>query len=71
MIKEQVNRQNHVLQELLESGRPSRGIVQPLNVNRLVEGVLTFAQPLLRQQGIELQLSPAEKLAQVQGDGEK
>ncbi|HAG07768.1 MAG TPA: two-component sensor histidine kinase [Peptococcaceae bacterium] len=71
VIKEQVNRQNHVLQELLEFGRPSPGIVQPLNVNRLVESVLTFAQPLLRQQGIALQLSLSEKLPPVQGDGEK
>lgn len=71
VIKEQVGRQNRVLQELLEFGRPSRGVVQPLNANRLVEGILTFAQPLLRQQGVELHLALAENLPQVEGDGEK
>ncbi|MEW5762546.1 MAG: ATP-binding protein [Bacillota bacterium] len=71
VIKEQVNRQNNVLQELLEFGRPSRGIVQPLNINRLLDSVLTFTQPLLRQQRVELDLRRARDLPPVLGDGEK
>ncbi|MEW6726993.1 MAG: ATP-binding protein [Bacillota bacterium] len=71
VIKEQVDRQNKVLTELLEFGRPSRNVVQPLNLNTLLQGVLTFTEPLLRQRGIKLETAFDPALPPVEGDGEK
>ncbi|MBO8128310.1 MAG: two-component sensor histidine kinase [Peptococcaceae bacterium] len=71
VIKEQVDRQNRVITELLEFGRPSRQIIQPLNLNQLLKSVLTFTEPLLRQHHITLQLNTSDDLPQVEGDGEK
>lgn len=54
VIKEQVDRQNRVIQELLDFGRPSKQIAQPVNINSLMEKVLTFTSPMLRQHNILL-----------------
>lgn len=54
IIKEQVDRQNRVIQELLDFGRPSKNLVQPVNINSLMEKVLTFTSPMIRQHKINL-----------------
>ncbi|AET67682.1 signal transduction histidine kinase, nitrogen specific [Desulfosporosinus orientis DSM 765] len=55
VICEQVDRGNRVIKELLDFGRPSKPIVSPVNLNSLLESVLTFTYPMLRQNKIELE----------------
>ena len=55
VICEQIDRGNSVIKELLDFGRPSKPIVSPTEVNSLLESVLTFTYPMLRQNKIELE----------------
>ncbi|MHB8076438.1 ATP-binding protein [Desulfosporosinus fructosivorans] len=55
VICEQIDRGNNVIKELLDFGRPSKPIVSPTELNRLLESVLTFTYPMLRQNNIELE----------------
>lgn len=71
VVKEQVNRQNRVIQELLDFGRPSTPIIQNVSVNTLIQAVLTFTEPLLRQHKIKLVKELNEGLPQVEVDGER
>ncbi|MCL6477708.1 MAG: two-component sensor histidine kinase [Peptococcaceae bacterium] len=57
VIKEQVDRQNRVIQELLDFGRPSKQMTQPVDINSLLEKVLTFTSPMLRQNNIYLDVN--------------
>lgn len=54
VICDQVDRGNLVIKELLDFGRPSKPIVSPIELNSLLESVLTFTYPMLRQNKIEL-----------------
>ena len=53
VIKEQVDRQNRVIQELLDFGRPSKTIVENVNVDKLISKVLVFTGPVLKQHMIK------------------
>ena len=55
VICDQVDRGNLVIKELLDFGRPSKPIVSPTELNCLLESVLTFTYPMLRQNKIELE----------------
>lgn len=55
VICEQIDRGNRVIQELLDFGRPSKPIVSPTQLNLLLESVLTFTYPMLRQHKIDLE----------------
>ncbi len=54
VIKQQVDRQNKVIQELLAYGRPSKPVKENVQVNNLLNSVLTFIHPQLRQSSIKL-----------------
>lgn len=71
IIKEQIERQNRVIQELLDFGRPSKPVLESVCLNNLLEKVLTFTAPTLRQQKIDLHKSLQEDLPRVMADGEK
>jgi len=55
VICNQVDRGNLVIKELLDFGRPSKPIVSPTELNCLLESVLTFTYPMLRQNKIVLE----------------
>lgn len=55
VICEQIDRGNCVIKELLDFGRPSKPIVSPTELNSLLESVLTFTYPMLRQNNIDLE----------------
>ncbi|MCL6634408.1 MAG: two-component sensor histidine kinase [Peptococcaceae bacterium] len=71
VIKEQVDRQNRVIQELLDFGRPSTPVIQEVSVNNLIQGVLTFIEPMLRQHKIKLVRELGENLPRVRVDAER
>ncbi|HBV97336.1 MAG: histidine kinase [Peptococcaceae bacterium BICA1-7] len=68
VIKEQIDRQNRVIQELLDFGRPSKEMIQPVNINSLMEKVLTFTLPMLTQSDIRLEVSFATDLPKILAD---
>jgi signal transduction histidine kinase len=71
IIYEQINRQNRVIQELLDFGRPNKHVVQSASVNSLLEKVLTFTEPMLRQHSINLIKNLDRDLPEVMVDGER
>ncbi|WP_048818172.1 ATP-binding protein [Desulforamulus hydrothermalis] len=70
VICEQVDRGNKVIQELLDFGRPSKPIVSPTDINGLLDSVLTFTSPMLRQNKIQLTKDFSANLpaAAIEGD---
>lgn len=70
VICEQINRGNKVIKELLDFGRPSQPIISPTDLNVLLNSVLTFTSPMLRQNKIELvkHLAPRLPLAAIDAD---
>lgn len=71
VLEEQINRQNRVVEELLSYARPVKPQFGPVNVDNVVNSVLAFLSPSLRQQGIQLCLDVKPGLPPIMGDGEK
>ena len=71
VIEEQIVRQNRVIQELLDFGRPSKHLVQKANVNSLLERVLVFTSPMLLQHNIQLEQSTSPDLPHIEVDVER
>ncbi len=71
IIKEQVDRQNAVLRELLEFGRPQKSVMMPVSVNSLTKTVLVFTEPLLKQHNVQLFVDMQEDLPFTEADGER
>ena len=71
VLQEQVNRQNRVVEELLGYARPVKPQFGPVSIPEVLDSVLAFLGPALRQQGIVLEKHIQAGLPTVQGDGEK
>ncbi len=71
VINEQVDRQNRVIKELLDFGRPSKPVIENVSVNSLLEKVLVFTRAMLRQNNIQLNLSLGKELPVIRVDGEQ
>ena len=71
VIHEQIHRQNTVIKELLDFGRPQKPVIQEGSVNTLLEGILTFTEPLLRQHKITLRRCLDPDLPTIKLDGER
>lgn len=71
IIKQQVDRQNQIITELLEFGRPRPKNVQPLDLNKLIRAVVAFTEPLLEQNKIDLKLNLRPNIPEIEADGEK
>ena len=70
-IDEQVDRQNMVIQELLDFGRPTNMAMKKCSVNDLIIGVLSFSAAMLRKQKVKVQLQLTNNLPKVLADTEK
>lgn len=71
VIKQQVDRQNKVIKELLAYGRPSKPVKENVQVNDLLNSVLTFIGAQLRQNNIKLKTDFAAELPPVFADAER
>ncbi len=71
VIEEQIERQNRVIQELLDFGRPSKYMMQNANINSLLERVLVFTSPMLRQHNIQLEQLPDQDIPLIEVDAER
>ncbi|GAB6180492.1 ATP-binding protein [Desulfotomaculum defluvii] len=70
-IDEQVDRQNIVIQELLDFGRPTKVSIKDCLVNDLLKGVLSFSEAMLRKQKIKVNLDLDNQLPKIMADTEK
>lgn len=71
IIEEQITRQNRVIQELLDFGRPSKHAVQSISINLLLEKVFIFTSSMLRQHSIKLVQETNDNLPATEVDGER
>lgn len=71
VLEEQIARQNRVVEELLSYARPVKPQFGPVSLERVIESVLVFLAPALRQQGIVLKRNIQANLPDIEGDGEK
>lgn len=70
-IDEQVDRQDIVIQELLDFGRPTKVSIKECSINDLIMGVLSFSAAMMRKQKIKVQLQLEDKLSKIFADTEK
>ncbi|MBM7856151.1 signal transduction histidine kinase [Desulfohalotomaculum tongense] len=70
-IDEQINRQNMVIQELLDFGRPDNFTMKECSINDSLKGVLSFSSAMLRKQKIKVELDLQENLPKIPADTEK
>ncbi|GAB6156429.1 hypothetical protein JCM17380_51810 [Desulfosporosinus burensis] len=70
-IDEQVERQDMVIQELLDFGRPTKVSIKECSINDLIMGVLSFSAAMLRKQKVKVQLQLDNKLPKILADTEK
>ncbi|AEF93446.1 integral membrane sensor signal transduction histidine kinase [Desulfotomaculum nigrificans CO-1-SRB] len=70
-VEEQVDRQNMVIQELLDFGRPTKVASKECSVNDLLNGVLSFSAAVLRKQKIKVRLNLQPDLPSIFADVDK
>lgn len=71
-IDRQVERHSKLINELLDFGRPDPGTIEKIDINELIESVITANEPLISKTGIKLNYSPAgPKPLVIQGNAEK
>ncbi|GAW31091.1 sensor histidine kinase [Carboxydocella sp. JDF658] len=71
VLQEQVERQNKTVQEFLAYARPVPPVIQPLNVNTVIDSVLYLAGPYIQRQQVMVKTALEPELPRVAGDGEK
>ncbi|AGL03012.1 ATP-binding protein [Desulfoscipio gibsoniae] len=71
-IEQQVERHNKLINEILDFGRPDPGTMEPLDINDLVNSVLTTMEPLFSKADIMLEFkTTAQTPLIISGNAEK
>lgn len=71
VLREQVERQNKIIRELLDYAKPVPPIFQGANINEVLESVLGFSKAYFQQHMVSLNLQTAQQLPLVYVDIEK
>jgi two-component system, NtrC family, sensor histidine kinase HydH len=71
IIKEQSDRENRVIQELLDYARPSRQILSEADINSLINSVLAFTNKYMQEKQIRFELMLKENLPSFIIDSDK
>ncbi|MGE5629220.1 MAG: ATP-binding protein [Solirubrobacterales bacterium] len=71
IIKEQCNRENKVIQELLDYARPSKNMMDQMNMNSLIQSILSFTNKYIQDNHIKLVLELEENLPEILMDCDK
>lgn len=71
IIKEQSDRENKVIQELLDYSRPSKQILSEVDINSLVKSVLSFTNKYIQDKKVKLDIILLENLPKLFIDGDK
>jgi signal transduction histidine kinase len=71
VLKEQIDRQNKIIRELLDYAKPVPPIFQTVNVNDIVKSLFGFSKSYFQQQNVEADFVPADDVPPVRADVEK
>jgi two-component system, NtrC family, sensor histidine kinase HydH len=71
IVKEQSDRENNVIQELLDYARPAKQQLLKMDVNQLIKGVLSFTNKYIQDKHVTLKLELAECLPETLIDPDK
>lgn len=71
IIKEQIERQNLVIEELLKFAKPSQSNFEAIDLNNVIDSIMSFAGAYLRDSEIKLYRMKSAKAVIVNGDVEK
>lgn len=71
IVKEQSDRENKVIQELLDYARPSKKLMTQMNMNLLVNSVLSFTNKYIQDNHINLELILEDNLPEIIMDCDK
>jgi len=71
IVKEQCGRENKVIQELLDYARPSKNLMMQMDINLLINSILSFTNKYIQDNNIRLNLELEEKLPSILMDCDK
>jgi two-component system sensor histidine kinase HydH len=71
IVKEQSDRENKVIQELLDYVRPSKQVLIHMDINHLIEEVLSFTRKYINDNNVKLQLDLQDNLPKLLIDCDK
>jgi signal transduction histidine kinase len=71
IVKEQSDRENRVIQELLDYARPSKKLLMSMNNNHLINGVLSFTNKYIQDRRVYLDLELYEAMPEIMMDCDK
>ncbi len=71
IVKEQSDRENKVIQELLDYVRPSKQILMDMDLNFLIKDVLSFTKKYIEDNNVKLQLDLQDNLPKLLIDCDK
>lgn len=71
VVKEQSDRENKVIQELLDYARPSKTKLQITNMNEVIESTLTFTKYYVQDKHIEIEVDCSNNLPPILIDEQK
>lgn len=71
IIQEQCYRENKVIQELLDYARPSKNIMVMMNMNSLIDSILSFTNKYIQDNHIKLVLELEENIPDILMDCDK
>jgi two-component system sensor histidine kinase HydH len=71
IVKEQSDRENNVIQELLDYARPSKQVMMSMDINVLIKGVLSFTNKYIGERRVRLNLELEEEMPELLMDCDK
>lgn len=71
IVKEQSDRENNVIQELLDYARPSKQLMMHMDINSLIKGVLSFTNKYIGEKHVKLILELEENMPELLMDCDK
>ncbi len=71
IVKEQIERQNLVIEELLRFAKPTEPDFETLDIEDVLDSLMTFASAYVRDSNVELHRTRSTNLQPVYGDSEK
>ncbi|HSE97724.1 MAG TPA: ATP-binding protein [Blastocatellia bacterium] len=70
-IKDEIARLKHLVNDLLNYGRPAQLALQQIDMRDLVEETMTLVRPQADDQGVEITVEQEDEPAEVKGDRER
>ena len=71
IIIEQSDRENKVIQELLDYSRPSKQILMKMDINLIIYGILSFTNKYIQEEHVKLNLKLPDSLPEILLDADK